>query len=397
MGRVAVLPALVCLAWLTQPPRALAQIGGINLNRPSLEAPSGRVGNVGGRFTQLSPQVLDVTPRIPNVGLPSLSMAQPPGRRGRTGGRTSTPMKLGMVASPGAASLFRNGFLSDFDVGAASGFDISVSPDTPLYGWPGLNMVPGQETPLQAEKSEGSAYHRFFDLAPTRPPSGGAPESFSSLLGLAEQHNQDRLQELREQAFSVFAEATADRTSGGDVLTDEQRMQRLRQAARLFGAARDLTRAGQTAATEAPADLPILDVLEAHTRLECNRNSGFYVDQVLSCLMKAARDDPDAFHRLAQARQNPGDDQPIAAYFGDYRDGRSSMLERQMLQYVRVATVDTPTLDSLMLQAYCAWVLNDSTRASRALDEAERALRERPADQSSENWGALIAALRYAL
>jgi hypothetical protein len=400
MGRVTILPALICLVWLAQPPGAVAQTTPRALARPSLTAPSAQIGIIGGRFTRLSPQVLDIAPQAPHMGRPSLSMAARSGRRGalRQGNqRAAAPIRLGMIPSPSQGSLFRQGLLSDFDIGATSGFATSVSPETPLYGWPGLNMLPGQDAPLQEVKPAGSAYHQFFDLTPSPPPSGDATETYSNLLDMAEKRNQTRLQDLYNEAFKVFAEATADRSASGDLVTEEQKLTRLRQAAQLLGAARDLTKVGQTSTTSASTDLPILDVLEAHVHLERNRGWSNYVDEALGCLVRAARDDPDTFHRLAQARHNPGGDRPIAAYFGDYQDGRSSVLERQMLQYVRVATVAVPTLDSLMVQAYCAWVLDDKVRASRALDEAERTLRERPADQTSADWNALIAALRYAL
>jgi hypothetical protein len=397
MGRVPSLLVLLCLAWLAQPPGALAQSARRGTAyTPSRSGPSKRIGIVGGSFTRYSPQVLDIRTGAPNAGLPSFSMATRPTRHSRQG-QSIAPLKLGMVASPGSAGLFREGLLSESQIGTASGFYASVSPSTPLYGWPGLNILPGEETPIEASKPEGSAYHRFFDLTPVRPAASSAPLSFASSVDEAEKRNDDRLRELYKEAFSMFSEATAGQTGSSDALTKDQRTLALRRAGRLLGAARDLTKTGQSPSSAAPDELPILDVLEAHAHLECGRSSGLFAGQALNCLMQAARDDPDTFYRLAQARRNAGDERPIAAYFGDYRDGRSSLLERQMLQYLRVATVEKPTVDSLVLQAYCAWMLDDSNRAARALDEAENALRECTADRRSENWSGLIAALRYAL
>jgi len=394
MRRLCVLPALLYMICAAYPPEAQAQLRRMYADNPSQSGPSSRLGIVGGANTY-SPTVIRIAPRTPNVGMPTFSMA-PRRNRPSGSGQPVAPLRLGMVASPGRRSLFREGFLSDFDVGAASGFNLSIAPDTPLYGWQGLNMLRGENTPVQATEPKGAAYHRFFDLTPSRPPPESVMESYDNLLDLLDQRNDDRVAELCQQAFDAFADATASRSSPGDAAAAEERSLRLSDAERLFGAARELMSVGQESVTSSAPELPILNVLEAHAHLEGSRTSGVAINEALLCLARAARCDPDTFYRLSQARRNEGAERSLATYFGDYRDGRSGNLERQMLQYVQ-ATTDSSDLESLLLQAYCAWMLGDSQRASRALNEAEKTLRERAADRSSENWNGLVAALRYAL
>ena len=394
MRRLCVLPALLYMICAAYPPEAQAQRRRVLADNPSQSGPSSRLGVLGGANTY-SPAVISIAPKTPNVGMPSFSMA-PRRNRPSYSGQPIAPVRLGMIASPTQRSLIRDGFLSDFDIGAASGFNVSVAPGTPLYGWPGLNMPRGENTPIQATEPQGTAYHRFFDLTPSRPPLDSVMESYDNVVDLLDQCNDDRLAQLYKQAFDAFAEATAERSSPGDVAADEERSLRLGHAQRLFVAASELTKAGQKSVTDSAPELPILNVLEAHTHLEASRTSGISISEALLCLARAARYDPDTFHRLAQARRNEGAERSLASYFGDYRDGRSGNLERQMLQYVRTTT-DSSDLESMLLQAYCAWMLGDSQRAARALNEAEKTLRERAADRSSENWNGLIAALRYAL
>jgi hypothetical protein len=259
-----------------------------------------------------------------------------------------------------------------------------------------------------------SPFHEMFDLMPTTETADPQPVPFDNIMDAVEARTQDQVLRLEQEALRLFREATGGRDVAGQPLTPTAKADRIRRAIRLFTTVRDLGGAETTATPDLATllGLPAADqpsgrerylpqLLLAHTHLQRHMEAGRQFGPAMFCLLAIARDYPEAFAEISAARENPEahpDALLLAAYFGDYENGRSVTLERQMQAYMRVAPTDRRALDDLVLEAYCALVLGDLPRSRRALEAADAALKDRPPEpRRADQWSTLIAALRYAL
>ncbi len=415
MGRVLVVLLCGALVGLVWAPDARAQGVGVRYSRPADTGASARVGQVGGQYTHrpVSPSVAGRPQRGPNVNpIMSFGDTSAPRRGGYFGDRRPAAQRLGMIPSPNYRSLFRKGALSDARIGASSGYLASISATMPLYGRGLPNALRVPEVPLFDVEPGKSPFHRVFNLEPSQTAAEKpARVSFESLMDAVEENTHRNTERLRERAYRLFREATGGKKADGEPLTPQEKPPRLRSAADLFTNVGNLSLYDEQINSQASEDLEeserngrdiyLPHLLSAHAYLECCIDTGQQTDSALRSLIGVARVYPEAFAELAAARREPETypDRPnLAACFGDFQGGHSPTLDRQMRLYLRTASVATPTLNSLVLQAYCAWVLDDATRARQVLDLAEAQLESAVlSPQGFEEWRNLIAALRYAL
>jgi hypothetical protein len=420
MGRrLALLAAglLVVCTWL---PAGYGQGQGVTLDRPSRHAPSERLGLLGGRYTRYGAAQAPRGLTLPGAGqiqpaptdLSFMPRSAAPRRGGIVPGRYRGPTQLGFIPAPNHRALFRRGALSDQRIGAASGFLAAISPGAPLYGNDMANALRVPQLPIMHLPEERSPFHEMFDLMPTSEAADPQPVPFDNIMDAVEARTQDQMRRLEQEALRLFREATGGRDVAGQPLTPTAKADRIRRAIRLFTAVRDLSGA-ETAATpdlaallgvpaaDQPSGRYLPQLLLAHTHLQRNMEAGRHIGPAMFCLLAIARDYPEAFAEISAARENPeahADILLLAAYFGDYENGRSVTLERQMQAYMRVAPAERRAVDDLVLEAYCALVLGDLPRSRRALEAAEAALKNRPPEpRRADQWSTLIAALRYAL
>ena len=373
----------VAVGW-TCAPSASAQVGGVRRARAgSISSPSGRVGITGGRYTEqrtvtgvgisapLAPGLQGGAPIIPPInsnvfGRPysPISMYMGPTRR------------LGMIPAPSHHHLLRQGTLSEDRINYMSGFLSSTSPRTPLYGHsPRILRLP--QTPIYDVTPQESQFRRFFDLVESKPAAlQQEPVRYESLIDAVEEHTQAEIRVSIKKARRLFRQATGELSATGNVFFVDERAFRLRQAIRLFS---------NISKIKPDADMVML--LNVHAQLERFRETELWqIEGAIRSLIAIARRHPEFFS------QQPD----IASYFGDVESetGHSEWLERQMRYYMRGST-NTINVENAVLEAYCAWVLNDHNRARLALDKAEDLLKGGEARGS--HLDKLVAALRYAL
>lgn len=361
-------PGLAALATgvlvLALAPAASAQVGRrANINRPSLSSPSRMMERIGGTYTRDAVARRGGPSDISNLN----RQAGFPGTfPSRSSGYQPAPQRLGLLPAPYRRSLLRPGSLSDFQLQSVSGFSFTTRVDTPLYGWPMVNELPRRQTWLGSEQAQGGAFHQFFGMVPAEPeqPRAATPIPYAVLTMAVEQQTESKLVGMQEQALALFSEVTT-----GSVVIEEQ-AEDFRRIIALLNIVRSL---------DAQATVPCR--LLCHATLEEGR-----FKQAMNNLITAVRRDP------AVLRDGPN----IASFFGDFdpQSGRSANLDEQMRQHVRPSEGDD-SIDSFVLQAYCAWVLGDKTRARLALERAAEAIEQRKS--GSIHVDRVIHALRYAL
>ena len=350
-------------------PTASAQSArGIVVNRPSASAASRQIDwGLGGDYTRV-PAALRQDPfnvatlnRVPGV----------PGRA-RYAGSDIEPasLRLGVINPTNYRTVVNAGGMTDRQLWYGSGFSIGTRLDTPLYGWSPASygvLTPRDTPPLSLPTPPvGSRFQQYFGLLPPETPrEESEPLAFGDLSAAVERRTQATLRQAQDEALNLFRDATttASESNAG------QRNAKLRQATRLLTNVRHLND---------ESHLP--RILLAHAALERGQPG-----TALKNLIDAARRNPEAFR-----------DQPnVSEYFGDVdpRTGRSPRLESTMRANLRQS--EGATLDSLVLQAYCGWVIGDQRRARAGLESAEARVAE--GAPGSPYIMELIHALRYAL
>ncbi len=382
-------------------PTLYAQARVAHYDRPSGQSASQRLGLVGGTYT-FTPGSLTDPQRLQRQGVnPSVASfnAHRPTRRQQVG-RTPSVLRLGQIPAPQQRNLMQFGALTSAQIGASSGFYQATSVTTPIYGY-GAQMVPEPRQIPIMELPELSEFHRYFGLVeapPDTPPD--QPKTFPELMDELQAETTADAAAAQREALTLFRELTGGFASNGEPVPDTHKPLMTRRAIRLLTSARDLARDRESDAS-APSDAYVPDLLLVHVYLERYRAAGLEITSALNSLLTAARHDPEVFHKLSAARTDPSawsDVVPLAAYFGDYRDGRSEALDRQMRQYLQAVAAQPASVDTLMLEAYCAWVLEDSSRARQALERAELELKRKgTGTRDGQERAALLAALEYAL
>jgi len=218
------------------------------------------------------------------------------------------------------------------------------------------------DRPYYVPTPQGTAFHEFFELTPTQAePASETAIPVEGLVGLLEQENENVFRRIESQALEAFKAATRDAEGGSELLSTAQQQ---------LITVRDLDR---------QAYLPSL--LLVHTALEKSqlRLAMYYLADVVQRHPAVFVERPD-----------------LASYYGDAewledkQRWRSALLERRMRKHLRIGDENPGLPSGYLLQAYCAWVLNDQTRVRHALDQMLAA-------EQKEAVGAEIIAVRYAL
>jgi hypothetical protein len=339
------------------------------ISRPSY-GPSSRLGIVGGVYTrQYDVSALDrgAGPPAGPRGLPLPSFF---GAAGGLGRLPPSPMPqaltfapVGYDASGGLSPVFGSlSGASNMVLARVSGLQASQSLTVPLTGL-GPYQLAFPDRPYYLPEPQGSALHEFFGLKPTEAEGAPAvPVPVDGLVGLLEQENGRFLYEVRSQALRTFKRAMTEGVAErGELLSTAQQQ---------LSTLRDLDR---------QAYLPCL--LLTHVALENDQ-----LLQAMGYLAEAVRRHPSVFVEGLD----------IASYYGDAKlredkqHWRSELLERQMRKHLRIGDENPGTPSTYVLQAYCAWVLNDQIRVKHALERLAAA--EQEAQVSAR-----IIPVRYAL
>ena len=214
---------------------------------------------------------------------------------------------------------------------------------------PRMPVVPA----LQGRPPAATAFHRFFALSP--PLAEQAPDQAEmlsdGLTGILERQSDTLAQLKLSAAIEAFRRATSTEA--------EQRIEAFWRAHELLESARELN-----------PDSYVPPLLLVHTALAKRQ-----LETAMNSLILAVRRNPNLF----------ADEVDVAAFFGD-----STLLAEQVRPYLRVGD-DNPDLAAAWgLQAYCAWILRDSSRVETALDQMKQL-----AQRTLEDEGA--STVRYAL
>ena len=358
------LPVMGLVFLLCAPGLLFAQFSTAQVNRPSEQSGSTRVGLTGGRYTRslggasslglgtssaressifsVDTNYYGLAQRrnLPSAPLPAaftftslgyLPKEMPPSRFSFLSGQPQQ----------GAASASMKNLAESFNVGIA-GIG-STMPRLPVR--PALQGPPHGDT----------AFQTFFALSPKTEegPKIGTEIPPDGLTGILERQT-NRLAELKlAAALEAFKRATSR-----DV---EQPVEAFWRAHELLVAARDLNR-----------DSYVAPLLLVHTSLAKRQ-----VETAMGNLVLAVRRNPNMFV----------DGEDVSVYFGD-----PASLDEQLRPFLRIGDENPDMTAAWALQAYCAWALKDATRLQAALDQMQNVEKTETSTEGSD-----ADIVRYAL
>jgi hypothetical protein len=309
-----------------------------SINRPSSWAPSARIGLVGGYNTgryATPEQVATLPPDSFGSGGRGLGRPNFLGAGWRMGSLPAPAVPQAFtLAQPGAiAPMTTSPFARALrgaqaqDLALASRLESSLQLSVPLTGI-GTTEIEWPDRPYFIPEPTGTAFQKFFGLKPTvAEPVAELPMPEEGWVGLLEQQNDESLRLKRQRALEEFKAATRERSS----------FEQLSEAQWALRVLRDLDR---------ETYIPCL--LLVHVALEKRQLS-----VAVTHLADAVRRHPELFVERPD----------LASYFGD-----PTLLERVARDHLKIGDED-PSPVGYVLQAYCAWVLNDRVRARDALDK----------------------------
>jgi hypothetical protein len=181
-----------------------------------------------------------------------------------------------------------------------------------------------------------SVYHQFFWLEPAvkQPAEGAESRAEVSTAELYEGLHETDVNMMTDRAIRAFREATQTEVP--------DRVERLSQAQDVLTSILYINPRAQ-----APALLCVYIALEREQ-----------LNFAMNKLFQAAGRNPDMF------REKPD----LAQYFGDPK-----LLSAQLRKFAVVDEARQQDVATLVMQAYCAWMLDDVPRVRRALEAAAKA------------------------
>lgn len=350
---------VVPLIALLSPAPVAAQLGAASINRPSA-GPSQRIGLIGqtggavtGRGSSLDPFS---NLRRNDFGAASAAIPGASGFGAARGGfgfrRNSDPTSTSLQPSSlgarwgearrgGVGRVFQT-LPSEGALRSMSGIDSAMSYERPAG-------IPLQGEPLLTRPTlpqmTNSPYHDFFGIIPAEAAPYQEIEPINPHArpeSLADRANQALLSSRapqRDAAAETFREAMGAGTVA-------QRAQTLDRAAQML----------EKSKRRNPQDfLPRL--LLAHVAFERAQ-----VAYGLENLAEAVRCNPELFVQKTD----------VGAYCGD-----RTVYERQLRRYIQAGSQENAPPEATILEAYCAFMLNDTARAASAADAAQKKARER--------------------
>lgn len=315
------------------------------VSRPSEQGPSSRIGRVGGRATQLS--VMEIGARAPGGGA-----ARP--IIGTFGlGSDPEPFDLPRAVLPSrvgrsfpwnrrAPLVGFGGRYSEVDMRMVSGLDTALSLSLPLLGVesPRVRPAPMNYVPPPAAPSP---FHEFFQLrpAPEAQEPAGQLEPSKTLAERLADWNERTVDLTMARALRAFKTAT----SPGAVAPREEMARAVSMLEGLRAVRRD----------DYVPDLLLLHAALARSQIA---TAGRHLLELV-------------LRRPAFFQERPD----VASYFGDPK-----LLEEQMNAYVRVGDENPHAPEAQALQAYCAFILGDTSRVRLTLDAMSKLEAQRSAE-----------------
>lgn len=365
---------ILCFGWLVVTAAHGQRARAARISRPSERSASVRIGLTGSRYTRQYDTVTGIStlragaraPTSAGIGFPGARGLEQPnffGAAGRVGRlppvavpQAFTVGRIGYQAHRAAPqSMFEaTGTVSAAHLAIASRLQASFALSSPLTG-PAVPRVALPDRPYFVPESEGTAFHQFFGLKPTKVES--VPETLippDGWVGLLEQENEEIVRRMESRALEMFKQA----------MTPD-----LEDRAELLSKAQGLLKAVRNADPQAY----IPSVLLVHAALE-----KMQLEQALSHLAEAVQRHPSLFVERPD----------LASYFGDPR-----LLEAQMRACLRLGDVN-PHPSTYTLQAYAAWVLNDRVRLRHAIERMTVISQE---VRANEKFTAILYALAAAV
>ena len=356
-------------------PTSLAQGEvGVRISRPTDYGPSEKIG---GRYTREKFTPLQA-PRQ-NVSLWSQSDVPIRGQsRGGSYAATYSPARLGLLGPSMddrgdlEYTLGRTLARGEADAMLISGLQQARDLENALPGL-GLRQLPALSAYLYTPRPPTTRVQDILGLAPTAPLPEGPP--LGSTAERLNARTAERVEQAKEVGVQLFKQATQQVR---DVRTGRYAEcpdcgEKLSRAIQQLRMVRDLDDKSYLA-----------PLLMAHAYLEQER-----LAQALQALMDAFRRAPD-FLTLEM-------EHPFDRLFGDApgEGERSAYLAAQMRRYQVISDVTTDSLDSKVLEAYCAWRLGERMRAREAVDAIEKLAPSDP--RKSETLLIFAAGMRAAL
>ncbi len=328
----------------------------VQFNRPSLFAPSVRLGLIGGVNTRGRFSPLWRTPGASPVGVRgvpgSVARAQSPfnynfhGRQrflfrssARFGVQPPRGLPDALRYTPGAVRTIRLGTLPDARIAAtgegdrrrASGYDLAVSRVLP-FGETLLSTPPRLRTLVPLDTGTASdPFSQFFDLRPPAPKKPATqPVQLRPLAWVdgMEREQAQRIEAVAQQALWHFKQAMATQAKNRPVL--------LTKAVQALRRWRDLD------PRDATPCLLLVHVCLARS-------------QPLTAVLNLA----DAIRREPKRFAKPPE---LARYFDD-----PQLLTDQLQSFLLGGVTGPDTAEWWLLRAYCAWMLDDLPRMRDAL------------------------------
>jgi len=233
--------------------------------------------------------------------------------------------------------------------------------------------VPALAASAYTPQPARTRFQTYFGLHPVERPAQTA--TFTSYPDALDSQTDARVRQMVADGIALFRKATIEQrdrqTNRYPTCTDCASL--LDDAVRKLRQARNL---------DSPSELPTLLML--HAALEQDRPTLAIVH-----LVDAFRKNPEVF-TLPQERLN--------ACFGDSEEGQkpSEVLAAQMRRYAHIGDLNPNSVDSQLLQAYCAWRLGDETRVQAAAQAAALLLRDAPQSDMTAVQTSLAIALQGA-
>jgi len=315
----------VCAAGLAVAP-AEGQTRGARVSRPSEQSPSLRAGRVGGAFTQgaavSSSRSSSADRSATSFNLPGSST-----RFGVSSGSLGPLLipqafqeaPVGYSPTRSAAPFLRSMRLGSAEAAGISGLDRALRLSVPWRG--GLApILPERRGAYYPDLAGRTEFDRFFGIQASPRPAGG-PASFESFADLMERETESALAQRKQEAVELFREATSD---------DPLAAEKMSRAVSLLKGLH----------TMQPDDDEVC-LLLVHAALQ--KEQPIYAAQVA---LDLASNHPQV---LAEKPD-------LKARFGD-----PGVFNVQMRVHLHFGD-EAASPQTLLLQAYCAWALQDRTR-----------------------------------
>ncbi len=234
--------------------------------------------------------------------------------------------------NPGSLINAREGVATVGDLYMVTALAQATSMDIPLIGWESPRL-PLEQGRVYVPPGDASPFHQFFRVARIREIEAPLIETHLSAADRMGVINQGYIDDLMSRAKAAFKDGTTPAMTG--------REEYLAKAMDLCDIVRGVGQ-GRWEAT----------MLHLHASLLKQGPERAAYD-----LVELAKSNPDVF------KTRPD----FSAYYGDAK----TFLEEPFKDFMRRVEVSQPRISTSLVQAYCAWVVNDMQRLRLALGRVD--------------------------